>query len=102
MIDTRTEELLTLSAAARRLPGRRSGKCLAASTLWRWSVRGIGAVRLEAVRIGGTTYTSAEALQRFAERTTAAANHEPAPAATVAQRRRAIEAAEQELIAAGL
>jgi hypothetical protein len=33
--------------------------------------RGVRGVRLEGVKVGGTTYTSVEALQRFAERLSA-------------------------------
>ena len=38
----------------------------AISAIYRWMQRGIKGVRLDAIRIGGTTYTSREALQRFA------------------------------------
>lgn len=56
------ESLLTLSEAARRLPGRPH-----LSTVWRWATRGVGPrrTRLDTVRIGGRRYTSAQALSRF-------------------------------------
>jgi len=45
---------------------RPNGKRVHISAVYRWVQRGIKGVRLEAIRIGGTTYTSREALQRFA------------------------------------
>ncbi|MGZ0172893.1 MAG: DUF1580 domain-containing protein [Planctomycetales bacterium] len=70
-IDARTEELLTLTQAARRYrpPDARP---LAPSTIWRWHKKGISGVRLETVCMGGTRYTSAEALQRYFAQVTAA------------------------------
>ncbi|NUP96415.1 MAG: DUF1580 domain-containing protein [Planctomycetaceae bacterium] len=38
----------------------------------RWALHGVRGVRLETVRIGGSVYTSREALSRFIERTNAA------------------------------
>ena len=37
------------------------------SACYRWVSRGVRGVRLDAIRIGGTLYTSLEALQRFAD-----------------------------------
>ncbi len=62
MIDIATERLLTLKEAAAFLPRRPH-----LATMYRWMSRGIQGVRLERVKCGGTTYTSIEALQRFAE-----------------------------------
>lgn len=62
MIDVTSDSIMTLSQAARQLPDR-----LHVSTLHRWANRGIRGVRLEVVRLGGRVYTSAEALQRFAQ-----------------------------------
>lgn len=46
------------------------------SACYRWIQRGVRGITLEAVRIGGTLYTSVEALERFgcrlADRTVAA------------------------------
>lgn len=71
MIDIKSESLVTLSVAANSLPGNPHP-----STLQRWRVRGIHGVRLETVLVGGIRYTSDEALQRFIEATTAAADGE--------------------------
>lgn len=37
-------------------------------TAWRWALRGVGGIKLESIKIGGTRYTSREACQRFLER----------------------------------
>ena len=102
MIDTNAEELITLSTAAKELPGRGSRRGVHAITLWRWSKRGIRGVKLETVLVGGIRCTSRQAIARFLERTTAAADGQPIPATTLSERRRAREAAERELIADGL
>jgi hypothetical protein len=98
---TLSESLLTLSAAARELPGP-SGRGLHVSTLWRWAQRGVKGTRLETVMIGGIRYTSREALERFVARTTAAADGTTPIVRTPKQRQRAIEAAERELSEAGI
>jgi hypothetical protein len=63
-IETSSEELLTLAQAARRYrpPDTRP---LAPSTIWRWYTKGISGVKLETICMGGTRYTSVEALKRF-------------------------------------
>jgi hypothetical protein len=68
MINVADEQLLTLVEAARRLPSRRCGKRVHSATVYRWISRGIRGVRLESIRVGGSTYTSAEAIQRFAHK----------------------------------
>ena len=99
---TLSEHLLTLSAAARELPGP-SGRGVHVATLWRWAHRGVRGIRLESVMIGGIRYTSREALERFVAATTAAADgSRPAPQTrTSRQRQRAIESAERELADVG-
>ncbi|MCK6484476.1 MAG: DUF1580 domain-containing protein [Phycisphaerae bacterium] len=76
MIDTATENLVALRDVPRCLPPRPTGKRLHISAVYRWTLRGVRGVRLETVKIGGTTYTSREAIQRFSERLSGA---EPAP-----------------------
>ena len=63
-IDALNEELLTFGQAARRARPKGSSPA-APSTIWRWHSKGIAGVRLETLCLGGTRYTSAEALQRF-------------------------------------
>lgn len=70
-IDVLQEELLTFAQAARHARPRGS-KPAAPSSLWRWHTRGIAGVKLETICLGGTRYTSAEALQRFFDQVTAA------------------------------
>lgn len=75
MIDTAVENLVPLRDVPRLLPPRPNGKRLHISAVYRWTLRGVKSTRLETVKIGGTTYTSREAIQRFSERLTG-----PAPA----------------------
>lgn len=59
-----TEDVLTLTEARNellRIIGRRPDK----ATMARWIHRGVGGVRLEAVRIGSQLLTSRQALTRF-------------------------------------
>lgn len=63
-IDLKTEQLISLSEAAKTLP-RTNGKKVHDSTLWRWARKGIRGVKLEYVRVGSRICTSVEALSRF-------------------------------------
>jgi hypothetical protein len=101
-IDIQTENPIPFGKAAKLIPNRRGGQGIDPCTLWRWATRGIRGMKLETILIGGIRYTSAEALQRFFERTTAAANGETVAVRTSKQRAKAIEAAERELAAAGI
>ena len=99
MVNIDTEELLHVpSEAAKVFPGRPNS-----STIWRWHKCGIKGIRLETIVVGGRRYTSREAIGRFIERTTRAADGSHAhQAATPARRKREIERAERELDAAGI
>ena len=97
MVNIQSESALSLSQAARSLPGRPH-----LSTIHRWRLNGVRGVRLETFLVGGRRFTSREALDRFSERVTAAANGEPAPRRTNRQRAAAISQAERELNAAGI
>jgi hypothetical protein len=70
MIDIHNENLINLRTAAKLRPCGRKGRPTHVSTVHRWIQRGVRGIRLEAVRIGGSLFTSREALQRFAERLT--------------------------------
>lgn len=61
---------MLLRDVPRQLPVRPNGKRLHISAVYRWTMRGVKGVRLETVKLGGSTYTSREALQRFSERLT--------------------------------
>lgn len=85
MIQIRQETLIPLREAPRHLPCRPSGKRVHISACYRWVSTGVRGVRLDSLKLGGTTYTSLEALQRFANaltgqsRVDGAAGHEARP-----------------------
>jgi hypothetical protein len=94
MIDITQENLIPLREAPRHLPPRPNGKRMHISACYRWVSRGVRGVRLESIRIGGTTYTSKEALQRFGDRLTAGPSRRlDADAVTPRSRQRQIEQA---------
>jgi hypothetical protein len=74
MIDMASERLITLNEAARLRPPSRRGRPTHSSTVYRWISRGVRGQKLEAIRLGGTLYTSQEAMQRFARALTDCAN----------------------------
>lgn len=97
-------QALTLPEACKWI-GQRTGKTPATSTAWRWVLRGVrGGIRLEVFRLGGTTYTTPELIERFMEATTGTVKVESATAATTPTetldhqaRRREIAAAQAQL-----
>jgi hypothetical protein len=97
MIDTETERLVTITEAAKLLPSRPN-----VATLWRWRTAGVRGVRLETIMLGGRRMTSREALQRFHEGVTAAADGEPLPSRSNRQRERDERIARTELQEDGL
>lgn len=67
MISADQETVFPLGAAAKRvekITGRRHN----ASTIYRWASRGLKGVRLETRKMGGCSYTSMEAINRFFDR----------------------------------
>lgn len=64
-IDPLSDELLTLPQAAALFPRRRGGSKVSTSTLWRWYTRGSRGVRLEVARVGGSVYTTRDAIRDF-------------------------------------
>ena len=69
-LDTaKAEGPMTLPQACQWL-GEQTGRTPASSTMWRWVLRGVrGGIRLESFRVGGTSYTTREMVQRFIDRT---------------------------------
>jgi hypothetical protein len=70
LLDEPLHNLFPLSEAARRLPPRRQGRPVSASTPWRWATVGCRSadgriVKLAAVRVGCTWMTSERALAKF-------------------------------------
>jgi hypothetical protein len=91
MIDLENETPLTFAQVTKIEPGRPN-----ITTVWRWRNRGCRGIKLETVLSGGRRFTSVEALRRFHERVTAAADGEPiANGETPRQRKRAITRAEK-------
>ncbi len=86
MIELRTETLIALRDAPKHLPARPGGKRLHISAVYRWITKGVAGIVLEAVRVGGTTYTSLEALQRFADRLSHPAQRVAVPVPMTARR----------------
>lgn len=93
-IDISTERIISMSQASSMLPGRPT-----LCTLWRWRLKGIRGRKLECVIVGGTPYTSVEALQRFAAQQ---GGNDAPTTRTPAARERAIQRAEKELSDAGI
>lgn len=94
MIDLEHENLIPIRDVPRQIPPRRSGRRVHVSAVYRWIGRGLRGAKLEAIKIGGTTYTSLEALQRFGERLGANPVDRPsADVATPRARQREIEQA---------
>lgn len=101
MIDIAVETIFPIVEAPGRLPSRH-GKKINITTVYRWIRSGSRGVKLESIILGGVRYTSTEAIQRFVERVSAAANGETSPVVRSAiQRRNASERAERELAARG-
>ena len=89
MIDIATEQVISLTEATKRLPGRPH-----LSTIWRWFARGVRGQKLETVIVGGRRYTSVEAIDRFVAATSAApGTSTPTPPRDRARRQRAAAAA---------
>ena len=106
MIDLAKEELITLKDICQILPRRRRGRKPSFSTVWRWALYGLGGVRLETLKCGGTLVTSREAVQRFFEQLSALDScsqpDQQRARRTPAQRQRAVERAERELAKRGI
>ncbi|MBX9654742.1 DUF1580 domain-containing protein [bacterium] len=104
MIDSTTEQVISLTDAAKRLPARRGGKRPHVSCIYRWSTDGCRGIVLETLQVGATRCTSVEALQRFFERLSHHNKPEPSPQPTRTPnaRRHASERAARELEALGV
>ena len=106
-IDIRDEELVRLNDVPKlkNFPLGRNGKRIHLATLYRWALGGTGGVRLETLKVGGTTCTSVEALQRFFDELTrrkqggipASPSTPPSTPQWSARRQREIEAVQRRL-----
>lgn len=72
------EDLIPLREVPRLLP-LRNGRRVSIDAVYRWARKGLAQGRLESLRIGGETYTSREAIARFATRLTNPAGPETPP-----------------------
>ncbi len=93
MNDLTKETLLRLNAARSAFPGSAR---LGLATIQRWRMKGVRGVFLETCLIGGTRYTSQEAIARFISAQNAA-DAPATPTITASQRRKQSEAARTEL-----
>jgi hypothetical protein len=92
-IDPFIESTIPFREAARRLPRLRNGRPVSPATIWRWASHGLRGVKLEVVKVGGTTCTTVQAMRRFFDRIGSSAG-EPPPTPHL-NTRRAEAAAEQ-------
>jgi len=67
------------------------------SAVYRWITRGVRGVSLDSIKIGGTTYTNLEALQRFADELSETINTGANCPGTTVTRQRQIDRAEREV-----
>lgn len=95
MIDVNNEELIRIREVPNLLPRRPGGRKIHLSAVYRWISRGVGGTRLESIKLGGSTYTTREALQRFGERLSG--NDASTPSATPMSRRKAVARARAEV-----
>ena len=105
-IDIQTETVITPAKATHFCPERRRGVRPNIATIFRWMVAGVKGIKLESLVVGGTRCTSIEALQRFFDALTVAADEEHSSAVTPPpvskSRQKAIEAAERRLSRVGI
>ena len=96
-IDPTNETLIPFNSAREAFPG---GKRLSLATLHRWRLNGVRGTRLETILIGGSRFTSAEAIARFIGNQNPAESAEPA--ITGKQRQKMAETANRLLAEAGI
>ncbi len=99
MIDLETERLISLREVPKFLPLRSNGKRLHISGVYRWVNVGVRGVVLESATIGGATYTSREALQRFVDQLSAKSPSSSQPHRRVSAPGRRAERADRARIA---
>jgi hypothetical protein len=89
------DTLVPLRDVPKLLPPRPNGKRIHISACYRWITRGVRGVTLEVVKIGGSTYTSLEAISRFAAALAPQTNGHstPAPITSRSRQRRIDQAA---------
>lgn len=98
MIDVLNEDMVALDDARKLMPGDPDR-----ATLYRWALGpGSHGVRLETVKVGRKRFTSKQAIQRFAEASTAAADGQAPPTIRAGrERKKSFEDAKRRLAKAG-
>lgn len=98
-IDITTENMIPFPDAPKHIPGRPH-----IATVNRFRLRGSHGVKLETVKVGGRRFTSLEAIQRFVDAVTAAADGRPATitAPPSTRRQRELDRVDAELARAGI
>ncbi len=66
IVELLSEDLIPLSEAAFILPRKAR---VNRATVYRWTLNGVGGVKLESVRVGSAIFTTKEAVTRFLART---------------------------------
>ena len=72
MIDTLKEKVIPLNQVPDHLPRTPRGNPIHIASVYRWADAGVRGVILETIAIGGSRYTSVEAISRFVAATTEA------------------------------
>jgi hypothetical protein len=91
MIDLATEDLIPISQVPERLPRRPNGRKIHISCVYRWMLHGLqgGRIRLETIKVGGSTFSSTQAIQRFADALTGCHNEPATPISRMSRSRQA-------------
>jgi hypothetical protein len=102
-----SDPFISLSAAAKLLPGERPGRSVSPSTVYRWASKGLPlpdgrVIKLAVWRIGRKWVTSRGALAEFIEAQQPGTNEPLATPRTPTQRERASNAAARELDGEGV
>ncbi len=95
-INIAVEDLIPFYEARAAFPGKR----VSLATLHRWRMSGVRGTRLETCLIGGSRYTSREAISRFVAEQNR--DESPVPSITAGQRRTQAETANRLLQEAGI
>ncbi len=67
------EEAIRVTDIPRHVPPTRAGKRVSAATAFRWTLAGLGGVRLRRFKIGGAWHTTREELVRWSQALTSMA-----------------------------
>jgi len=85
MLQLHTENIIPLKQVPKHLPRTDRGKCVHLATIYRWALQGMRGIRLETIRVGGSRFTSLEAIQRFAAQVTEKVDGQPEHGTSILQ-----------------